>query len=256
MSAKINEKRRAAFLKALAQSGNITVSAERSCVSRGWVLAQRKCDSEFDAACRAAILACVEALEAHGGRIPPKGWGHLDGMALVVRGTGSSGGGKRVQIARARAGQITAAVEDRFLAGLEDTCNVQAALAEAGVSKGAIYTHRKRWPAFERRWQAAIEEGYARLDFVLLECASNPMSTPEQKARGEAALRAAHMHKYQAAGIGKKPGGWGRQPSIDEVANKILRKVEAMKRADAIEEEKKARDRREWARRRAAGEAR
>jgi hypothetical protein len=255
VSAKITATRRAAFLKALAQSGNITVSAERSGVSRGWVLEARKCDPEFDAACAAAIEACAEALARHGAMKPPKGWGHLDGMALVVRGTGGSGGGKRVQVARARAGQITAGVEDRFLAALEDTCNVQAAYREAGVSKGAIYTHRKRWPAFERRWQAALEEGWVRLDFLLLECASNPMSTLEQKARASQALHSAHMHKYQVARIGRRPGGWARPPSIEDVAAKIIRKAEQMKRADSISEEKKARDQRVWARRREAGEA-
>ena len=49
-----------------------------------------------------ATAAAKARLGAHPERRPPSGWGFPDGEELLVKGTGGSGGGKRVQIARAR----------------------------------------------------------------------------------------------------------------------------------------------------------
>jgi len=110
MSAKISAARKAAFLKALAERGNFTLSAEKAKVSRSWVLLHRKADAAFDAACREAVAAAKARLGAHPERRPPSGWGHLDGVELVVRGTN----GRRVQIARARLHQWTPRVRTGF----------------------------------------------------------------------------------------------------------------------------------------------
>jgi hypothetical protein len=158
MNEKMEARRRAAFLKALAATGNVTVAAERACVTRSWVRRRRKADAAFDAACVAAVNALSAALAGQAANAPASGWGHLDGAELVVRGCNR----RRVQIARARPGQISPAVEDRFLSVPAATCSVKAACREAGVSKSAFYGHRKRWPGFAARWEAAVKEGYAR----------------------------------------------------------------------------------------------
>jgi hypothetical protein len=169
MSHKTSRARCAAFLQAVRETGNQTLAAERAKVSRSWVQLHRTNDPEFDAAVRAAVAeakAHFERLSAtgEGTRKPPSGWGYLDGEELVVKGTGGSGGGKRIQIARARLHQWTPRVEDRFLATLAATCNVKAGCAEVGMTAGSAYAHRKRWPAFAARWDAAILAGYERLD--------------------------------------------------------------------------------------------
>lgn len=117
MSAKTSPQRRAAFLRALRESGNQTIAAERAKVSRSWVQLHRSTDPQFKAdvaaavgEAKAAFLACRES----GSMTPPKGWGHLDGEELVVRGSN----GRRVQVARARLHQWTPRLEDRFLATL------------------------------------------------------------------------------------------------------------------------------------------
>ena len=97
------------------------------------------------------------------------------GEELVVRGVGR-GGGRRVQVARARLRQWTPRIEERFLAALMATGNVKASLAEAGMSKGSAYAHRERWAGFARRWHEAIAFADMQLTHALLHHAANPFS--------------------------------------------------------------------------------
>ena len=252
MYRKFGERRCAAFVRALEATGNVTLAAERACVSRSWVLKRRREDPGFDAACRAAIAAACGSLgEREANRHPDKGWGSLDGVELVVRGTtgGRSGAAKpRVQVARARAGQWTARVENRFLAVLAATCNVKAALAEVGMSKASAYAHKKRWAGFERRWHAALAEGAVQLEWALLEGAANPFSeaelpppVPTPPMGAEEMLHSLHMHKKRLFGIGRgTPGGHGRLPEIGAVTAKIACGIAAVEAAKGLGEGEKA----------------
>ena len=150
MTRKFSQARREAFLAALRETGNRTLAAERAKVSRSWVSLHRRSDAEFRRACEEAVREAKERLAAHPDREPPTGWGFLDGEELVVRGTGGSGGGKRVQIARARLRQWSPRVEERFLTALTATCNVRAACAEVGMTPASAYAHRGRWANFAR----------------------------------------------------------------------------------------------------------
>jgi hypothetical protein len=195
---------------------------------------------------------------AKGGTVPPRGWGHLDGVELAVRGTRGGAGARRVQIARARLGDWSPAVERRFLDALGATCNVKAALAEVGKSKGSAYTHRKRWPAFARKWDDVIKEAYAALEIALLANAENLFSTPDYapetviRDMGVAdAIHLLHMHKNKVLGIGGKPGQrWRRPKTLEEVRGSILRKLEAIENGRSVAAEEFARRQTEWAARR------
>lgn len=180
MSRKISAARRDAFLRFLAESGNQTLSAERAKVSRSWVCLQRSGDPAFDAACVAAIAGAQSALRqsqdersgkvedspsTSSGRTEFGGSAYLDGVELVVSGTN----GVRTQVRRARLHQWTPRVEARFLDALSASCNVKAALAAAGMSKGSAYARRQRLPAFARAWDEAIAIGCARLECLLIQ---------------------------------------------------------------------------------------
>lgn len=65
MHKKMSAGRRSAFLKELGKTGNITVSADRAAVSRGWVLRQRKADAEF---CGSSPRSGRKRLSARSGR--------------------------------------------------------------------------------------------------------------------------------------------------------------------------------------------
>lgn len=259
MSRKMSPQRRAAFLEAVRETGNQSLAAERAKVSRSWVQLHRSTDPGFDAAVRAALRQAQHRLGGHGERKPPSGWGHLDGEELVVKGTGGSGGGKRIQIARARLKQWTPRIEDRFLAVLSATCNVKAACAEVGMTAASAYAHRKRWRAFAERWDDAVWIAYMRLENALFSNAANLFSSPELPVEMamppmsvEQVIHLMHMHKHQVHGLGRAPGV--REPprpkTLDEVRPSILRKFSAFMAAREMSAADKERDRREYAARR------
>lgn len=180
MTVKFSEARKKAFLDALRATANQTLAAERAKVSRSWVQLHRSGDPAFRLAVEEATAEAKAALrdaalppssgqastgsaapqDERGSNKPPRGWGFLDGAELVVKGTN----GRRTQIARARIRQWTPRVEARFLAALAATCNVRASCAEVGMSYASAYAHRDRWPDFARRWDAAVQRGYERID--------------------------------------------------------------------------------------------
>ena len=253
MAAKMSPARRAAFMKALAETGNQTIAAERAKVSRSWVSLHRKENPEFGRDSDAAIAGAKARLSGSEGRRPPSGWGTLDGEELVVKGTN----GVRCQIARARIRQWSPRVEDRFLATLAATCNVKAACAEVGLTPASAYGHRGRWMAFARRWDGAIEDGYARIEAALVENGGNLFSAPDLPPQAPIppmtvaqAIHILHMHKHKVAGLGRRPGLVARPRTLEEVRPSILRALEAFERGRSLSEADKARDRREWARRR------
>lgn len=265
MSAKTSAARRAAFFAALRATGNRTLACERAKVSRSWMQLQRSTDPQF----RADMEAAVEEAKRHfdrlsangeGTRGPPRGWGHLDGEELVVKGTGGSGGGKRIQIARARLKQWTPRVERRFLTALMATCNVKAACAEVGMTPASAYAHRKRWPRFAALWDEAIAEGFARIEIALLENGLNlfgetelPPDTPLRGMDAAQAIRLLHMHKNGVLGIGRAPGKrWRPPPTLAEVKPGVLRKLSVWQAGREIPPEVRAADARAYQRRRSA----
>ena len=166
MSAKITASRRRAFLTHLANSGNITLSAERAKVSRSWVRLHRSEDPAFDAACREAVAVAKMMLSDDASRLPagPR-WAWHEGCELVVNGTR----GRRVQVRRASTTQWTGTQEKRFLAVLAGTANVKASCRAVGTHPPSAYAHRKRWPDFARRWDEAIQIGMCELEARIIQ---------------------------------------------------------------------------------------
>ena len=79
----------------------------------------------------------------------------------------------RVKVRRASPQSWTKAKTAMFLATLADTCNVVRAAKSAGVSTNYAYRRRKEDAAFRAGWAAAVAEGYAKLELVLLDRALN-----------------------------------------------------------------------------------
>ena len=222
MSHKTSPGRRAAFFRALFETGNQSLAAERAKVSRSWVQLHRKTDPGFDEAVRDAIKEAKKNLRwapdrarGDGGSCkPPSAWAFQDGEELVVRGSR----GRRVQVARARLHQWTPRVEARFLAYLAESCNLRLSLRAVGLSAQSLHEHRKRWPAFDARCEKALAIGYERIETGLWHGACRYFSpdfypAPDPPAvapvSADAAIRLLRLHerrRWEAArGVG--PGG-------------------------------------------------
>ncbi|CAA9526784.1 MAG: hypothetical protein AVDCRST_MAG31-1998 [uncultured Sphingomonas sp.] len=231
MSKKFSAARERAFLRALEQSGNQTLSAEKAKVSRSWVKLHRKQDPAFDAACREAVAVAGRHLGELGSDAatkPPSGWRYLEGAELVVRSTRSG----QVRICRAKLQQWSPTAEKRFLAALASTCNVQAACAEVGMSVGSAYRHRKTWVAFARAWDEAVVAGYRHLESALVLAGRNLFSdgapavlSPITEMTAAQALHLLHMHKHHVHGVGKGPHVALRSPLPEATARleKVMR---------------------------------
>ncbi|MBO9621490.1 MAG: hypothetical protein J7500_02135 [Sphingomonas sp.] len=262
MSRKTSEARREAFFRALAETGNQTIAAERARVSRSWMSVHRAQDPEFRARMEAALLEAKARLERGRGSVrPPSGWGSLDGEELVVRG----GNGRRAQIARARLRQWTPRVEARFLGVLAATCNVHAACAEVGLSPASAYVHARRWQGFRERWDEALAIGYLRVEMGLLAQVTEgsgggelgpeiDCDRPIERMSADQALHLLQLYQHRVHGVGNRPGRAARVKTLEEVAPSILRKIALIRAMDEAEAtlgtELLERDRRELARRR------
>lgn len=161
------------------------------------------------------------------------------------------------------------AAEERFLAKLAETCNITAAAEAAGFSTTTLYKRKRQWPGFAAEWQAAIDQGYTRLEAYMVELATDSLRQLAEGARardkaaegqasegsateGQAADTAAvgpagspamtvgeitnilRLHRAAQRGGAPQNYGWRRgAPDPEAIRASILRKLEAIERADS-----------------------
>lgn len=78
-------------------------------------------------------------------------------------------GGKRPRWRKQKAPAWTAAKEDIFFDRLGQSCNVLLSAKAAGVRPQAAYHRRSEDAKFRAKWDAALSDGYAQLELVMLE---------------------------------------------------------------------------------------
>jgi hypothetical protein len=148
MTAKTSVKRRNAFLRAFAQSGNQTLAAEQAGVSRWTIRNLRRADAGFDAQWRGAKAASAERLGGGGCNRPPPEWKQRGGVDLVVQRTAK----RPPQVVRAPGRwRWTPRAEGRFLGMLRQCNNLRLACQWAGMTVSSYEAHWRRWPDFRRR---------------------------------------------------------------------------------------------------------
>lgn len=154
----------AGFLKSLRRTGNVNLAAEAAGVHRNTLDKRRRRYPDFASEWDAAI-AFAEAHLLEKGAVPPQGDAAITrGGEYSVRATR----GRRMQVRRAKPGLLTPAGERLFLAHLAATANVRLSAAATGIGWNAIYARRRNSPSFEREMEAALAEGYDRLELALL----------------------------------------------------------------------------------------
>jgi len=254
---------RRAFLRELARSGSVASAADACGIDRSSAYQLRNRNAAFAASWeRAQGAARARLLE--GDRSPSRlreglgvGAAESDACGLAhPRPLPQAGGGNkrpklrpnetvraskdgRPCIARLGPGRWSAKVERAFLDELTASANVKAAARAAGVSAQAAYARRGKWPAFAAEWQAALAEGYARIETLLI-CAAtttlDPEPVPEEAREGpemsvEQAMNLFKLHRASVQGGKPQRYDWRQQAAdVEDVRAEILRKIAAMER--------------------------
>ena len=151
-------------------------------------------------------------------------------------------GRTRLKKRRASPQTITQEQIETFFAALADTCNVKRSAKVAGFTPNWAYRRRKFDAAFRNGWAAAVREGYAKLELVLLERAmkgtpklvrasggSDKIMREYSTALSVALLR---RHAETADAAQYEPS----DDEISEVRERILEKLEGLRRRHAAED--------------------
>ncbi len=127
------------------------------------------------------------------------------------------------------------AAEELFFDHLAATCNVTASAKACGFSARAIYNRRINDPAFARKWQAALEQGHARIQMLLVQRATEMLEgfapdpdTPIPEMTVKDALAVLGHHRNTVEGGPRSRRQWARPKSLDEMGDSILAKLEAI----------------------------
>lgn len=125
-----------------------------------------------------------------------------------------------------------------FLDALAATCNVTAAMEEAGISKSPLYRRRRSDRQFADHWREALEIGYERLEAQLLAAAECSLSGRVADADAifaeiTGAQAISILHHYRATvKQGRPRTAWRKnEKPIEAVRASIARKIEAIARA-------------------------
>src|SRR5690606_39249056 len=98
-----------------------------------------------------------------------------------------------------------------------------------GFCATALYQRRRRDAGFAARWQAALEQGYVRIEMLLIERAVDTLEgrmpdpdTPIPVMTVHDAIAVLQLHRAAVKGEGRRPGWRPRPRSLDEVRDEIL----------------------------------
>ena len=154
-----------------------------------------------------------------------------------------AGGKDGPQMVRSQGDRWTDEAEAIFLDHLAASCNVTLSAKAVGFSREAIYRRRRNDPGFAERWQAALEQGYARIEMLLVRRAAETLEgslqeprepdpdTPLPEMTVRDAIAILQLHRSSVKGDGRSPGWRARPRSLDEMRDSILAKLEAVEAA-------------------------
>ena len=140
-----------------------------------------------------------------------------------------------------RQGDITPEQIETFFTTLADTCNITRSARTAGFSANWAYRKRRFDAAFRNGWAAAVREGYAKLEMVLLERAMNGTPKLVRTSKGSDRI----MREYSTAlavALLKRHADTADAAQYDpsdaemsELRDRILEKLEGLSRRVASE---------------------
>lgn len=225
-------RRRTVFLHELARTANGREAARVAGCSTAWLYAQRRCDPLFAGAWDRALADAEIELDVK----------HEFPSGASARVTRRTPGGRMQEIDRRKDGW-SARKERLFLDTIVETSNVLAAARAAGVAPATCYKRRRLWPDFARAWDTALCDARTIFLAKMQRQAMNGVRDDEDGRRriaeadedaavGDPSLMMTLLKYHQATttGEGKRMGRIAAPPSIEDVTERIIAKVAAIKR--------------------------
>jgi hypothetical protein len=128
------------------------------------------------------------------------------------------------------------AKEQAFLNALGASCNATYAIRACGLSKGALYYRRRKDAGFAARWQAALSQGYVRIEMLLIDNAERTLSgkapdpdCPIPQMTVKEAMNLLQLHRAEVHEGGNRRKKWNARPRpLEEVRSSILARLEAI----------------------------
>jgi hypothetical protein len=161
--------------------------------------------------------------------------------------------GTRVQLGRhgpqrvrSRGKRWSDTAETRFLDHLAATANVMASAEACRFSPQAVYARRRKDAAFEQRWDAALAQGYAHIEALLVQRTietlegfepdpATPIVIREMTVKDALILLGHHRRVVEGRPMSSRQK-WQREVPIEDVRESILRKIDAMDRSRRAQE--------------------
>ena len=237
---RLSAEKRDRFLEVLGQTGNRRYAAEAIGVEPRLMDQRREFDPVLDRGWEAALDQADRRLAGANGPFDCIG-----GRELNVIRRGPDG---RLKIVASGPKRWNREVEDRFLAALTACGNLAAATRAIGFNISSVYQRRRKWADFERRVNEALDDAEISIEFRIATMGSDPgldalggSGTGKAGGSGEAstdapvpfdadlAMRFLKWREEKRRGGGRR-GRIPKPPSIEEVTETILRRVEAIKR--------------------------
>ena len=240
---RLSGEKRDRFLEVLSQTGNRKFAAEAIGVDPRLMDQRREFDAALDAAWEEALDQADRRLAGAKGPLD------TSGMNVIKRGLGG-----RLQIVAAGPKRWSRPVEEKFFAALSTCGTISAAARAVGFSISCIDQRRRKWPDFAARMEETLDAAELEIEFRLATC-SNPPETERRGGGGEEkggdaaagkpfdpdlALRFLRFREEKRRGRAKVRGRPAARPTIEEVTQKIVRKVEAIKRHRAARRDDEA----------------
>lgn len=152
-----------------------------------------------------------------------------------------SGRNRRLQRVKTGGYYWSEEAEALFFDVLAASCNVIASAAAVGFTHTTVYRLRRLRADFAEKWQAALEQGYARLEMALVQAAADSLEgvefdadRPIPKMTAEEALHVLRLHKSEVRGErAGRPGRFAVPRGIEHHRTSILRKIAAVRRMRA-----------------------
>lgn len=139
------------------------------------------------------------------------------------------------QLVRSTGKRWSDEAEAGFLDHLAASCNVTASAQAAGFTPAAVYKRRRGDPGFAEKWEAALQQGYARLEALLVQRAIEALEgfapdaetpLPEMTVKDARAILGHHRRTVEGGPRSRRQ--WARPRTLDEMRDSILAKLEAV----------------------------